>query len=234
MRRECVGQSPLGRQLRRKQAGAQQPDRHMGARPRHGDQLLARLDIAQQALQLGHIARKIVFRFVAVTAQGTHGHRIGPRRTAQAQVDAPGVELGQGAKGLGHHQRGMVGQHHAARTHTHALRTAGDVAHQHRRGGAGNAAHVVVFGQPVALEAQSLGVLCSAQGDGQRVGHRAAFAHGDQVEHGQANIFQGLHAPIVGLCAPVCCRRADGPSPGRPCHRCDGATATTRVGCRYP
>jgi hypothetical protein len=48
----------------------------------------------------------------------------------------------------------MVGQHHAARAHADGLRATGDVAHQHGRGRAGNAGHVVVLGQPVAGKAQ--------------------------------------------------------------------------------
>ena len=69
-----------------------------------------------------------------VFAEHRNGGAIGAGRTAQAQVDAARVQLGQGAKGLGHHQRRVVGQHHAARTHTDARGTAGNMAHQHGGG----------------------------------------------------------------------------------------------------
>jgi hypothetical protein len=49
----------------------------------------------------------------------------------------------------------------------------------------------VVLGQPVARKAQLFGVLGGAQGDLQRLGHGAAFAHGDQIEHGQGRAMGG-------------------------------------------
>jgi hypothetical protein len=89
-----------------------------------------------------------------VAAQRTHGGAVGARCAAQPQVDATGVELGQRAKGLGHDQRRVVGQHDAARADADALRAPGDVAHQHGGGRTGDAGHVVVLGQPVAGEAE--------------------------------------------------------------------------------
>ena len=87
----------------------------------------------------------------------------------------------------------MVGQHDAARAHTNLLRGACDVADQHGRGRTRNARHIVVLGQPVAGEAQLFSLLRGAHGNLQSIGHRSAFAHGDQVQHGQLDVVQGFH-----------------------------------------
>ena len=87
----------------------------------------------------------------------------------------------------------MVGQHDAARTHANLLRGARDMADQHGRGRTRNAGHIVVLGQPVAFKAQFFCLPGRAHGDLQGVGHGAAFAHGDQVEHGQLDGVQGFH-----------------------------------------
>ena len=204
VRGKGVGQALLGRQLRRKQAGAQQPDRHLGARTGHGDDGLPRLHRPEQALQLADLAREVVFGFDVVAAQGLHGGAVGAGRAAQAQVDAAGVELGQRAEGLGHDQRRVVGQHDAARADADALRAPCDMAHQHGRGRTGDAGHVVVFGQPVAGEAEGFGLLGGAQGDGEGLGHRAAFANGHQVQHGQGDVLERFHQTILRhLCFPL-------------------------------
>jgi hypothetical protein len=53
----------------------------------------------------------------------------------------------------------MVGQHDAAGADADRRGAVGDVADQHRRGGTGNAGHVVVFGQPEAPIAKTFRVL---------------------------------------------------------------------------
>ena len=111
---ERIRQPQVAGQLGRIQAGAQQPDGHLRARTGHGDQSLSRLQGGQKRLQLGHVAREIVFVFDFVAAQGAHGGLVCTGGTAQAEVDAARVQLGQGAKRFGHYQRRMVGQHDAA------------------------------------------------------------------------------------------------------------------------
>ena len=68
----------------------------------------------EKALELVHVAGKVGLSFHPVAAQGAHGQRVGARGTAQPQVNAARVQLGQCAEGLGHHQRRVVGQHHPA------------------------------------------------------------------------------------------------------------------------
>ena len=57
----------------------------------------------------------------------------------------------------------MVGQHDAARANADALRAAAHMREQHRRGGAGNARHAMVLGQPITVKAAALGMLGQAQ-----------------------------------------------------------------------
>ncbi len=182
VRGEGIRQPPLRRKPRRKQAGAQQPDGHLCSRTGHGDQTLTGLGRSEQMLQLGHIARKVFFALDAVAAQGAHGQRIGARRASKTQVDAPRIQLGEGAKGFGHDQRRVIGQHDAPRPHADALRAADHITHQHRRGRTGHASQIVMFGQPVPFESQCFGMLRGAQGDLQRLGYGAVFAHGDKIE----------------------------------------------------
>ena len=68
----------------------------------------AGLDGAEQLLQFGHFAGEVVFGFGAVAAQCAHGDAVGAGGTAEAQVDTAGVELAEGAKGFGDHQRSAV------------------------------------------------------------------------------------------------------------------------------
>ena len=77
----------------------------------------------------------------------------------------------------------MVRQHDATGTHANALGAAGHMREQHRRGGAGDAWHAVVLGQPVTLVTPLLGVLRQAQGVAIRGSSVAALSDGGEVEN---------------------------------------------------
>jgi len=85
-----------------------------------------------------------------ISAQGAHRTLIGARRSAYTQIDAAGVKRRESSKLFSNYQRGMVGQHDAARAHANRVRCAGDVADNDRCGGAGDARHVVMFGEPIS------------------------------------------------------------------------------------
>jgi len=112
----------------------------------------------KKAEQLLEAHRKIVGAHgLARTAQGKRGDRVGARRAAEAQIDAARMQRLEDAERLGHVQRRMIGQHHAARSDAN---TAGGVRHgadHHLGRGAGNQGRVVVFGEPVARVAKILG-----------------------------------------------------------------------------
>ena len=77
----------------------------------------------------------------------------------------------------------MVRQRDAARADADAMGAARDMAHQHRSRGTRNACHVVVFGQPIAGEAERLDMLCRAQGNRNRIGYGTALTNSDQIKH---------------------------------------------------
>ena len=81
----------------------------------------------------------------------------------------------QGAELLGNDQRRMVGQHHAASPHADGGGSPRNVADDHRRGGAGDAAHVVVLRHPIAHVTPTFGVPGEVEGVGQRLGRIAAL-----------------------------------------------------------
>ena len=76
----------------------------------------------------------------------------------------------------------MVRQHDAAGTHADRGRRTSDVPDQHRRRGAGDARHVVVFGQPVAGIPPALGMLRQIAHVHERLGGIAALADRREVE----------------------------------------------------
>ena len=92
----------------------------------------------QQALQFGHVARKVFLVSTRLRRSARMVVGVGAGRVPGPRSMRPGVQLGQRAEGLSHHQRGMVG-HHAAGPHADARGATGNVAHQHSSGGAGNA-----------------------------------------------------------------------------------------------
>jgi hypothetical protein len=66
------------------------------------------------------------------------------------------------------------------------------VAQQHGGGGAGDAGHAVVLGQPVALEAQALAVPGQLHGVAEGLGGVAALHDGTEIENGKRH-----HAAMV-------------------------------------
>ena len=113
VRGEGVGHAAHPGQLGAEQAGAQQPHGYVGVMPRYGDHFLIIGAWAEVARQLLDIVREVVRATGAVAAQGVSRHLVGTWCTAQAQVDSPGVQAGQGAELLGDYQWRVVGQHHS-------------------------------------------------------------------------------------------------------------------------
>jgi hypothetical protein len=72
----------------------------------------------------------------------------------------------------------MVGQHDAAGAHANRRGALRDIADQHGRGRAGDAWHVVMFGQPEAPVAETFGMLRQRQRVVHGVGRLAALRDG--------------------------------------------------------
>ena len=119
--------------------------------------------VAKVIHQLAHIGREVIHLTAALASERPHGALIGARRTAKPQIDAIRIERRQGAELLGDDQRRVVRQHDAARPDAQGIGTAGQMTDQHRSGGAGDARHVVVLGQPVAAIAQAFGMTGQVQ-----------------------------------------------------------------------
>jgi len=193
VRGEGIGQTLGGGQLSAEQARTEQPDRHVAVHPGHGDHALIGLPRAEQQLQFLDVLRKVVGTAHTVAAQGVGGELVGARCTAKAQVDAAGIQRLQRAELFGDHQRRMVGQHHPAGTEADARGVGRQITDQHGGGGAGDAVHVVVFGDPETLEAEPFHVPRQRQGVVQRLGRRAVVTDRCQVEGGKAGLGNAGH-----------------------------------------
>ena len=131
VRGKGVRQAAYASQLGAEQAGTEQPDRHLGVIPRHGDHFLIRRAWAEVAHQFLDIIWEVVGAARALAAQGAGGHLVRAGRTPQAKVDTAGIEAGQGAELLGNYQWCVVGQHHPAGADADGRGAAGQVAEQH-------------------------------------------------------------------------------------------------------
>ena len=180
VRGEGVGEPERGRELRAEEAGAKNPDRHVEAGARHRAHAPARRCRLEIALQLHHVAGKVVDVAGERAPERVRSHLVRSRRTPDAEVDPPWIERFEGAELLGDDQRRMVRQHDTAGTDADGRGCARDVTDQHRRRGAADTRHVVMLGQPIAAETQALDMA----GELHRVaeGLRRIRAFGDRRE----------------------------------------------------
>jgi hypothetical protein len=120
------------------------------------------------------------------SAESASGERrsdlVGARRAADAEVDAAGMKRLEHAELFGDHQRGMVGQHHAAGPDPQGGGRVGDVADQYRGRRAGDAGHVVMLSDPEPPETEPFGVPGQVDGRAQRVAGVPAVWYRGQVE----------------------------------------------------
>ena len=115
------------------------------------------------------------------------GGRIGSRRAPETEIDPPWKQRLERAELLGHDERCVIGQHDAAGADSDHLRAGGDVRDDDRGCRAGDAWHVVVFGQPVTGETQPLGMTRKIERVCQRRRGIAAFGDRREVEDGESN-----------------------------------------------
>ena len=93
-------------------AGAEQPHRRPVPDGRYREHRAVAVEVGHQ---LGELLREVVgAQRVGAAAQRGGGARVGARGAPDAQVDPARVQRLQGAELLGHDQRLVVGQHHAA------------------------------------------------------------------------------------------------------------------------
>ena len=145
----------------------------------HGTNLVAKI-----THQFAHIRREVIHLAAALAAQRLHGALIAARGAAQAEIDAIRIEGTQRTELLRNDQGGVVRQHDAASPEPQRRGAPGQVANQHRCGGAGNARHVVVLRQPVAMVTPALRMASQIQRVAKRLGRQTTFGNGHQIQHG--------------------------------------------------
>ena len=194
MGREGIRQAERGGQLRAEKRGSEDVERHLGPPPRVG--VHARYDgrVGEVAAQLCDVVGEVL-GCVRIPPQGAERSRVGARRSSQAQADAAGIEGFEGAELLGDDERGVIGEHHAARAKLDLRGSRGHVGNEHGRRGGRDSRHVVMLGVPDAFEAQALCPLRQENGPGESV--RRGFARPDegQIEEG----VDGHRGPYVAV-----------------------------------
>ena len=187
MRGKGEWQPQIGRDLRAIEAGPQDPDRHL--QPGAGNRLhrLVRFGRLEVADQLDDILGKLVDAALQVPAHGAGGDLIRPGRPAEAQLDPPRMQRGEGAELLGDQQRRVVRQHDAAGADPDRAGAGRDMGQRHRGGGAGDAGQIVVLGHPEAPVAERLDMPRQVERIAQRLTGIAAFGDRREIENGERN-----------------------------------------------
>jgi len=193
---EHVGQALGGGQTGGVVGGPEQPDRRDARRVRSRAQRFTtagdgHLD-AVRVHEGGHVVDvlrelrdRVVRRPRRAAAEHVAGEYVGARRAADAEVDASREGCLQQSELLGHDQRLVVGQHHAARADADPRRGRRQGRDQHWRVRRRHCRHVVVLGHPVAAVAELVGHLRQRSRRGHRIGRCLVGAHRHQVEDGE-------------------------------------------------
>ena len=130
-------------------------------------------------------------------------------RPAQTQIDPAGKQRLQHLEALGHDQRRMVREHHAAGADPDTARDRGDLPNHEVRRRARDRGEVVMFGQPVADIAKAVGMAREIDAVAQRRGGLGAGGDNGEIEDGERDHGRNLvrhDGPTKGLGAQI--RRA--------------------------
>ena len=208
-------------ELRAERARSQDPQRHVRARAGGRGNAGAPV-VGEIALQLHHVAREGIGVAVQRPPHRLRDALVRSRCAPQPQVDPPRKERIERAELFGDDQRRMVGQHDPACADADRRRRGGDMADHHRGRGAGDPAHAVMLGDPIALEAERLGMARQVGGVRQGLRDGAAFDDGHQIEQGKA-----CHDGNMGV-------RAIARNHSRACRAPSRSTAPSLVRCAAP
>ena len=184
MRGKRVRQAKPGRQHRAEMARTQNPQGHIGAGRRHGDDALAGRRGREIALQFQHILGEAV-RGVGRAAHGTHRRLIRAGRTPQAQIYAAGKQAFQRAELLGDDVGRMVRQHDAPCPHPDRACATSDIRDDNGRCRTCDPLHVVMLRDPDALVAPLLGVRGKIPRVVQSMAGVGAFGDADEFEEAE-------------------------------------------------
>ena len=157
--------SPSRRELRAVEARAEDPDRNARSHTRIANTCWPGRG-SPSSLQLQNVLRERVG--ARILPEGPQRQLVGARRTPHPEVDPARVQRLQRPELLGDHERRVIRQHHATRADTNRLRSLCDVGDHHGRRRTRDSAQVVVLGDPVTAEAESLRLLREVQRVAQR------------------------------------------------------------------
>ena len=107
--------------------------------------------------QFSDVAWEVIDITAHMAAQCAHGWLIAARCATKPEIDSSRIQRIQGTELLGDHQRRMVGQHNATRTEMQRGGIGSQITNQYGGRCAGDAGHVVMFSQPVAVVAALFG-----------------------------------------------------------------------------
>src|SRR5207244_3970991 len=101
MRGEGKGQAQIGRELRAKGAGAEDPDRHVQTSPRNGLYGLARRSRLEIVHQFHYLAREALLTSEERAPYRARGDLVGTPCSAETEIDPPGMQRRKRAELLG-------------------------------------------------------------------------------------------------------------------------------------
>jgi hypothetical protein len=116
--------------------------------------------------------------------QRVQGELIGSRRAAKPEVDSARKQSRERSELLGDNVRRVVGKHDAARPDPDGRRPLGEMSEHNRRRGAGDARHIVMFGDPDAPIAPLLRAGGEVAGVVQRAAGVGLLRDANKLENG--------------------------------------------------
>ena len=211
MMREGKTHPDLRRQFRRVIAGAEQPDRRQRAVVRHRHHIVVGMAGRKPAglpqdQFLQPLQKIVALAAVEPAAQRVRGGAIGAGRAAEPEIDPAGKQRLQHLEAFGHHQRRMVGQHHAAGADPDVPGHGRDLPDHQIGRGARHRGEVVMFGQPVADIAEAIGMARQIDAVAQRRGGFCPRGDDREVEDRERNHggnLVGLVRSTKGLAAQI-------------------------------
>ena len=188
--REREAHADLGGEFGTVIAGAEQPDRRQRQVVRHRHHIvvgMAGREIAglPQRQFMQPFEEIVALAAIEPAAQRVRGGAIGAGRAAEAEIDPAGKQRLQHLEALGHHQRRVVGQHHAAGADADVVRHRRDLPDHQVGRGARDRGQIVVLGKPVADIAEPIDMARQVDAVAQRRGRFGACGDDGEVEDGK-------------------------------------------------
>ena len=160
------------------------------------------LDVGEQLRQL--LGEVVGRHLPPVALQREHRLPVGARRPADAEIDPVTVQPAEDAERLGHLERAVVRQHHAAAADADALGHRRDLGDQDLGRGAREHRHSVVLGDPVTRIPQRVGELCEVDAVPERLPARSALGDRRLVEDAEPQRHQDAGAVRRGRARRYC------------------------------